>query len=97
MKIRELEQWPPSVWVTTGVSKLTPNLATATIKNVHTTDKSLVLILMDEGQEYKGTIGLLDRALARLVKLTLLREAIGKTLWFANELEIKDKVRFSDV
>ncbi len=95
MKMRDLEQWPPSVWVPMGASKLTPDLTTATIKNVQTKDKSLALTLADEGQEYKATIRFLDRSLTRLVKLTLMRGAMGKTVWLANELEIKDMVRFN--
>ncbi len=95
MQIRDLEQWPPSVWVTTGPANPSPNLATATIKEIHAMGKSLVLSFIDQAQEYKATITLLDRLLARRVKYTLIRGAIGKTVWFANDLVIEEKIQFS--
>jgi hypothetical protein len=89
MQIRDLEQWPPSVWVTSGFTKLTPDLATAIIKDVQLGEKSVALSLNDQGQEYNITIGPFDQHCAMWVVFRLWN-AIGKTVQDAGELEILD-------
>ena len=70
MQIRDLEQWPPSVWVTTGSTRLTPDSSTATIKNSRADGKFVWLRVEDQGQEYATTLVLSDEHLARRVNFT---------------------------
>lgn len=89
MQIRDLEQWPPSVWATTGTTTLTPDLPTAIIKDVQLKGEYVALSLDDLGQEYKSSIGPFKQHFASWVFLTL-KGAIGKTVQDAGTLAVLD-------
>ncbi len=89
MQIRDLEQWPPSIWVTTGSTRLIPDLATATIKSVHGEGECVFLSLEDGGKVYGPTLVFNDNHSPRQVAFTL-KNAIGKTIKDAGALEILD-------
>ncbi|MDD1779153.1 MAG: hypothetical protein LUQ65_13380 [Candidatus Helarchaeota archaeon] len=91
MKIRDLEQWPPSVWATTGSTRLIPNLASAIIKSVRTNGEAVSLRVDDQNKEYVTALVFIYDHSARGVALTL-KDAIGKTIQDAGELVVK-KVR----
>ena len=92
MKIRDLEQWPPSVW---SSAKL-PNYSTAILTGVRREGKHLKLSVEDQGQEINTAIGPFeDDHLARRVALTL-KDAVAKTIQDAGELVVKE-IRFIDV
>jgi hypothetical protein len=89
MQIRDLEQWPPSVWVTTGSTRLMPNLSTATIKNSRADGKFVRLRVEDQGQEYPTTLVFSDGHLARQVNYTL-KKAIRKTIQDSAQLVVEE-------
>ena len=95
MQIRELEQWPPSVWVTTGTTRLIPDLATATIKSVHAEEECVFFRFEDRDKVYGTVLVLSDDHLARRVRFTL-QGAIGKTVQDAGELVVEEirRIRF---
>jgi hypothetical protein len=89
MQIRDLEQWPPSVWVTTGTTGLIPDLATAIIKSVRAEEECVFLRFEDRGKVYGTALVLSDGHLARRVAFTL-KDAIDKTVQGAGELMVKE-------
>ena len=91
MQIRDLGHWPPSVWVTTGITRLIPDLATARIKSVRV-DEECVFLRFEGGDKIYGTALVLnDKHSARCVNSTL-QKAIGKTVKDAGDLEV-EKIR----
>lgn len=88
MQIRDLEQWPPSVWATTGSTRLIPDLATATIKSVRAEEECVFLRFEDRGKVYGTVLVLSDDHLARRVAFTL-KNAIGITIQDAGGLEVE--------
>jgi hypothetical protein len=95
MQIRDLEHWPPSVWVTTGSTRLIPDLAAATIKSVHADGECVFLRFADGGKAYGTALVLSNKHLARCVNFTL-KKAIGKTTQNAGELEV-EQLRYIDM
>lgn len=89
MQIRDLEQWPISVWATTGTAKLIPDLPTTTIKNVRAGEECVFLRCEDRGKGYGTVLVLRDDHLARRVALTL-KNAIGTTVQDAGELVVEE-------
>ena len=95
MQIRDLEQWPPSVWATTGSTRLIPDLATATIKSVRDEGECVFLSFADGGKVYGTAFVFSDKHSARQVAFTL-KNAIGKTVKDAGVLEV-EKIRYIDI
>jgi hypothetical protein len=85
MQIRDLEQWPPSVWAPSG-SKLMPDISTATITSVQIKGKSLILSVDDRGERYSGYFGVDADKLKRVART--LKGAIGKTVQDAGMIEV---------
>jgi len=95
MQLRDLEQWPPSVWATTGTTRLIPDLATATIKSVHAEGECVFLRFEDGGKVYGTALVFSDKHLARRVAFTL-KKTIGKTIQDAGELTVEE-LRYIDI
>ncbi len=89
MQIRDLEQWPPSVWATTGSTRLIPDLATAIIKSVRSSGEAVSIRVADQGKEYVTALVFIDDHLERRVNFTL-KNAIGKTIPEAGQLVVEE-------
>ena len=95
MQICDLEQWPPSVWATTGSTRLLPDLATAIIKSVHADGECVFLRFADGGKVYGTALVFGEKHLARCVNFTL-KKAIGKTIQDAGQLVV-EQLRYIDM
>jgi hypothetical protein len=90
MQICDLEQWPPSGWVTTGSSRLIPDSATSTLTAIRVKGKSLTLSIEDRGKHYSTAFELSDDDLAKRVARTIKGCGIGKVLPEIGKLKVVD-------